>query len=156
MPDLDPAGRPRQLLHHASLTFLERDLAAAGADPRALTAADAADATATRVIEAWSHRAAPALARCIVTTASVIDVEAVVLDGLLDRRWLEALIDETRAALDGLNLSGISPFSIRAGSIGEQARVLGAALLPLQHRFAPDPDLVLRSAARAPDSASAA
>jgi predicted NBD/HSP70 family sugar kinase len=148
MAAADARGRPRQLIHDASPIFLERRLGAAGLDGAALIAGVAAHPEAERLFAEWRAVAAPALARCVAAAASVIDFETVALDGVLHRRWLDALVGDLRVSLDGLNRTGLSPFALTVGAIGEQARVLGAALLPLQNRFAPDPDLVLRGPAR--------
>lgn len=49
-------------------------------------------------------------------------------------------------------MTGLSPIEIAAGSIGPQARVLGAALLPLIGRLSPDMDLLVKTARQAPSS----
>jgi predicted NBD/HSP70 family sugar kinase len=145
MAEADAAGRPLQLIHAASPVFLARALQAAGIDADAAIGGTATLAQADALFAAWRDRAAPALARAIVAAASVVDVEAVVIDGLLNPRWLGQVAQATKAALPGMNRAGLSPFALTAGRIGADARVLGAALLPLQERYAPHPDLVLRS-----------
>jgi predicted NBD/HSP70 family sugar kinase len=148
MAAADSRGRPRQLIHDASPVFLERRLCDAGLDGAALIAGSPPCGKAERVFAQWRAHASEGLARCVCAAASVLDVETVVLDGVLGRAWLEALAADLRTALDRVNRAGLSPFTLSLGSIGERARVLGAALMPLQHRFSPDPDLVLRSPAR--------
>jgi len=154
MAGADAQGRARQLIHDASPLFLESALDAAGLDGAALIAGRQAapqaeaEAEAEAAFARWLDTAAPALARACVAAASVVDVEVVVIDGILNPAWRRAVVAATRAALDGFSTAGLSPFMLMTGSIGEPARVLGAALAPLQARFAPDPDLVLRGPAR--------
>lgn len=149
MTGLDAQGRPRQLIHEASPVFLERALAAVGIDAAPVVAGAADDPRAEPLFAAWLRPAAAALARAAMTAASVVDVETVVIDGVIRREWLLRVVEAVRVGVGGMNRAGLSPFVIAPGSIGERARVLGAALLPLQERFAPHPDLVLRSGQRA-------
>ncbi len=146
MPMAEPAadGRPRQLIHEASVVFLEGRLAAAGVDPAQAMREVPADAVAEATIAAWTAQAGDALARATVAAASVIDIETVVIDGLLAAPRVARVVDAVRSALDDLNRKGLSSFAVRQGSIGPPARVLGAALLPLSSRFSPDPDLLIR------------
>jgi hypothetical protein len=50
----------------------------------------------------------------------------------------------TRAALGKLDLSGITPPTVRTGSVGAQARSLGAAAIPLSQRYLIDQNAALR------------
>ena len=138
-------GGPRQLLHRASLIDLERTLAAAGLPaPAGLGPAPAA--AAESAFEAWRQRATPALTNCLVAAMSVIDFERVVIDGLLPPAWRARMVAGVAAGLDRLDRTGLSPVDIAAGSIGPEARVLGAALWPLIERFSPDADLLVKTA----------
>lgn len=148
MTGADAQGRTRQLIHDASPLFLESALDAAGLDGAALIAGRLAAPEAEAAFARWLDTAAPALARACVAAASVVDVEVVVIDGILNPTWRRGVVGATRDALARFNTAGLSPFRLMTGSIGEPARVLGAALAPLQQRFAPDPDLVLRGPAR--------
>ncbi len=138
-------GRPHQLIHQASVIDLERALQAAGLDvsemfgPRGTPEADA-------VFDAWLERAVEALSRAVVSAMSVVDFEEVVIDGLLRPDWRRRVVDGVTNAYGRFDCTGLSPIEIGAGSIGPQARVLGAALLPLIGRFSPDTDLLLKTA----------
>ncbi|MEM9012772.1 MAG: ROK family transcriptional regulator [Pseudomonadota bacterium] len=144
-----PDGRPAQLIHAASAIDLERALSAAGLDAAAMItgqADDAARASAEPVFAAWCARAAPALARAIVGAISVVDFETVVIDGVLNPRWRRALRHAVAEEIRRQNLAGLTLPELATGSVGAQARVLGAALLPLNDRFSPDIDLLVRGA----------
>ena len=138
-------GRPRQLIHQASVFVLERALAAAGIDMSALSdSRDTPDAEA--IFDAWLQRAVDALSRAVVSAMSVVDFEEVVIDGLLRPDWRRRVVDGVRRAYRRFDRTGLSPIEIAPGSIGPPARVLGAALLPLIVRFSPDTDLLVKTA----------
>ena len=138
-------GRPHQLIHRASVIDLERALNAAGFDvseafgPHGTPDAD-------DIFDAWLQRAVDALARAVVSAMSVVDFEEVVIDGLLRPDWRRRVVDGVTSAYGRFNCTGLSPIEIATGSIGPQARVLGAALLPLIGRFSPDTDLLVKTA----------
>ena len=145
MDETGSDGRPHQLIHQASVIDLERALQAAGLDvsemfgPRGTSEADA-------VFDAWLERAVEALSRAVVSAMSVVDFEEVVIDGLLRPDWRRRVVDGVTNAYGRFDCTGLSPIEIGAGSIGPQARVLGAALLPLIGRFSPDTDLLVKTA----------
>ena len=138
-------GRPHQLIHEASVIDLERSLTAAGFDvsetfsPNGTPGAD-------DVFDAWMRRAVAALSRAVVSAMSVVDFEEVVIDGLLRPDWRRRVVDGVAGTYGRFDCTGLSPIEIAAGSIGPQARVLGAALLPLIGRFSPDTDLLVKTA----------
>ena len=138
-------GRPHQLIHRASIIDLERALSAAGFDvsemfgPHGTPDADA-------VFDAWLERAVDALSRAVVSAMSVVDFEVVVVDGLLRPDWRRRVVDGVSRAHGHFDCTGLSPIEIAEGSVGPQARVLGAALLPLTGRFSPDTDLLVKTA----------
>ena len=92
------------------------------------------------------RRAVEGLSRAVVSAMSVVDFEEVVIDGLLRPDWRRRVVDGVTSAYGRFDCTGLSPIEIAAGSIGPQARVLGAALLPLIGRFSPDTDLLVKTA----------
>ena len=68
------------------------------------------------------------------------------------QHWRGRVVDGVSRAYRRFDCTGLSPIEIAAGSIGPQARVLGAALLPLIGRFSPDMDLLVKTARQAPSS----
>lgn len=143
LPLLDKRGT-RQLLHRASGLGLEQLLKqlripAAGAhDARALSA------KVWPVTQKWLDEACPALALTVSTTTAVVDLDAVIIDGSMDRRLTEKMIEGTQAVLDGYSWEGIIRPEIRTGSLGSDARALGGAILPLYTNFAPTHELFLK------------
>lgn len=145
MPGADPDGSPRQLLHEASELLLEEALVAAGV-PLDPASDGAVSPAAEAVFDAWCGRAAAGIARCIVSAASLVDLETVVVDGVLNAAWRTRLCGAIRRACGAFDWSGLEPVVVAEGSLGARARVLGAALLPLHARFSPQADLLMRGA----------
>lgn len=146
MPQVDGAGRAEQLIHRASLIFLQRRLTAAGMDASALIAGDTDDPQAEALFEPWCEEAAAAIARAVVCGASVIDFEEAVIDGVMRADWRDRLVQAVRSRLGDFNQSGLSPITVTAGSIGAPAPALGAALLPMTLKYAPHAELLVKSA----------
>ena len=150
-----PAGSPSncgQLIHSASVLKLERALAAAGINAQDVLYAERTSPQIEALFETWLEETLPEFTRAVVAALSIIDFESVVVDGLLPPRWRTRLTEGLAAGLAGFNLSGLSQTRIVSGSIGPMARVLGAAMLPLEARFSPNTDLLVRSSANLADT----
>ena len=96
---------------------------------------------------AWVTHAAEALALTVVSGTAFLDIDAVVIDGSLNRKLLTQLIEATQSALAQYSWEGLWPAKLIAGEVGPDARALGGALMPLHANFAPDQDLFLKSGA---------
>jgi predicted NBD/HSP70 family sugar kinase len=77
---------------------------------------------------------------------SVIDVEAIVIDGAMPPDVRERLRLRVAAQLETLDRRGLSEVTIVAGSVGPDARAIGGATLPLIKAFARDRELVFKDA----------
>lgn len=137
----DPAEPPRQLLHVASAMGLERLLDAAGAGGPGCLSAEPSPA-GDAAFEAWAAEAAPALAHAAICACAVYDFGTVIVDGVLWGGWRRRLVHMIRREMLRYSFAGLRKPELITGSLGGEARVLGAALLPLHDRFAPDPDLL--------------
>lgn len=146
MPALSsPEGPgPHQLIRDASLVYLMKDLHAAGIDDRLPIADAIADPRAAGPFEAWLGTAADAIAKAVACAISVIDFQTIVIDGPLHRPQVEAVAARVSDSLSRLDRRGLSPVDIVAGTVGARARVLGAAVLPIIHKFSPDQELLLK------------
>lgn len=143
--DADGDAAPPQLIAEASLWELEQRLQREGVDPDAAYDERAlqppfADATA-----AWLASAAEALAHAIASGTAMLDLADVVMDGSMSRPLQQALLEATRAALDGCNWEGLWRPQLHGGRVGAQACALGGAMLPLHANFAPDHDVFLKA-----------
>lgn len=133
-----PVGPTGQLLDIASLLPLERALADAGVAPGVLRAAALPDgAVARRLVERWVDQAALALAPAIQAAVCVVDAGLVVIDGAIGGALLALLCEKVHAALLALDSEGVEPPRVAAGTLGADATVLGAALLPIVAQWMP-------------------
>jgi predicted NBD/HSP70 family sugar kinase len=138
-------GLPPQLVSQASLWDLEQRLREHALDPMAAYDERAMQAPWLPHTQEWVARAALALAQCIVSGTAFLDIDAVVIDGVVAPSLLHSLLAQTRVALKAYNTEGLQALpKLEAGSIGSDARALGGALLPLHTCFAPDRDIFLK------------
>jgi predicted NBD/HSP70 family sugar kinase len=93
----------------------------------------------------WLDEACPALALTVTSAGALLDLDAVVIDGSMDRRMVGEIIARTDQVLDGFNWEGIARPQLLAGSIGADARAMGGAILPLYRHFAPSRELFLKA-----------
>jgi predicted NBD/HSP70 family sugar kinase len=136
------SGEMRQLVDLASLATLDRMLAKAGEDRAAIQDRSKEWTLAPTVLEAWLDGAAYGLAQAIASSACVIDFETVVIDGSMPVSLRAELVRRTQAELQGLKVPGIALPDACEGTIGYDAKVRGAASLPLSGRFLVDRTLV--------------
>ena len=140
----DRDNPPAQLLSVASLLNLEQLYAAAGLDVTAASDERAVLAPWQALTAQWLDQASAAIAQAVNTSACLLDLEGVILDGSFSRELLAALIAQTQGALARYSWEGVARPLLLAGTIGSDARALGGALLPLYANFAPDRDLFLK------------
>lgn len=140
-----PGGpAPAQLLSVASLLGLERRWRDAGLPTAALLDGSALQAPWRPHTEAWLDEAGRAIAMAVHGAACFLDLEGVIVDGAVGTELLQALQRAVLQALTLYNWEGVAPPQLLAGTIGADARAIGAALLPLYASFAPDRDLFLK------------
>ena len=146
-------GRPPQLLHRASGLLLEQALRKEGVPATAAHDERALGRSLWPLTSRWLDETGPALAHTIASAAAVLDLEAVVIDGSMDRQVMAEVIARTERVLDRYDWEGITRPRVMMGSVGADARALGGAILPLYRHFAPLHDLYLKAD---PDEARAA
>ncbi len=139
-------GGSEQLIRAASLYLLEHRMEDAGIDPKLMWTSPDDWSAAARTVEQWITPAAQSLAFAAASLASTLDCSAIVIDGAMPTEVRDRLVAETRHSLSSVKLDGISPFSIEAGSIGIDARALGAASLPLTASYMIDRDVLFQEA----------
>lgn len=150
MPVPDGAGGTVQLIERASLVLLERRLRADGTDPGRLYLPDTDWSAFEAHLDAWMAPAARGIAHAIAAAATVVDFEAAVIDGAFPPQVRDRLIARVRGEMRRLDLSGIDPPELRAGTIGPIARALGGASLPLFDRYLVQ-QIALAGSMRRPD-----
>lgn len=135
MPVPGADGRPIQLIDIASIAVLERAITAAGRDATFLWTSPEDWGDVEPALGAWIASAAHGIAYAIVAASSVVDFEAVFIEGWMPRGVRDRVIEAVGEALKGFDSEGIRIPTLRAGSVGIHARAIGGASLPLFDRF---------------------
>lgn len=134
------------LLHRASVYGLVNHLRASGHSVNRVRELDPVPQGAKRAIAEWQDDCAEALAQAIIGTISIVDLEAVVVDGLLPRPLLLDTVAKIRTQFAQLMPRGLIAPEILVGSLGARASAVGAALLPIYSMFGPDTGVLTRRA----------
>ncbi len=135
MPVPAQDGGTQQLLEVASIATLERRIVENGGDGLLLWDPALTWEIDPALLDDWVQEVGAALAFAIVSAASVIDLESCLIDGWLPKRVRTDLVAATRAGIAKIDTTGLTVPEIRAGTVGPEARSLGAASLPLSARF---------------------
>lgn len=88
------------------------------------------------VVAEWLQDCAEALVVPLLSMASLLDVQAIILDGNLPKALIEGLLARLRPLLVEATPEVRRPPELRLGSSGNHAAALGGALLPLHSRHA--------------------
>jgi predicted NBD/HSP70 family sugar kinase len=143
----DPRGRSPQLMNVASIYVLERKLIEDGRNAEILwQSPDDWGEELGAAVDEWIQEVAQSLAFSIVAAIAVIDV-GTVIDGAFPAAIRERIIEATNAALDRVNRQGLSPFRLIPGTIGNAARAMGGASLPLLANFTQDREVLFKEQA---------
>jgi predicted NBD/HSP70 family sugar kinase len=146
IPVPGPDGRMRRLFDAASLASLADAMEAAGESADQLWEQPNRWQVSQPVLERWLTEAAEGLASAILSAATLLELEAVLIDGWMPPEIRAEITARTAAALQRLDLSGIAPPVVREGTVGAQARSLGAAAIPLSQRYLLDQNAAQRDA----------
>jgi predicted NBD/HSP70 family sugar kinase len=144
LPVQRASGGTEQLIRSASLYLLERQLRHDGEDATLLWQNEDDWSHIAPALERWIEGAARGLAQAAAAIASVTDPAAVIIDGAMPPHVRAQLVTAVRSHLARVNTDGISLFVVAEGTIGIQARALGAASLPLFANFMVDRDVLLK------------
>jgi predicted NBD/HSP70 family sugar kinase len=138
------SGMPPQLLQKASGWQLEQALLAAGHNPLLIHQDGILHVDYAEFTGPWIAQASQALAMTVASSAALLDLDAVVMDGSLGAPLMSALMAATQEALAQYRFDGMHQPQLLAGQVGAHARALGGALLPLHSQFFPDKDIFLK------------
>lgn len=129
----------------ASIYVLERELLAIGRNPEILwQSPDDWGDDLGEALDRWIDEVAESLAYAIVAAIAVIDVETVLIDGAFPAHVRSRIIERTEAEVNRINRQGLSPFRLLPGSIGNAARAMGGASLPLLANFTQDREVLFK------------
>lgn len=135
MPSINESGQRSQLMDTASLHLLEADLVRAGVDPLRLWTQPQDWSDFDGLVSAWIDRTSTQLAQAALTACAVIDFEAVLIDGGFPVNVRDRLVASTAEKITKLDQRGLILPRIEAGSVGDNARGIGAATGPIFARF---------------------
>jgi predicted NBD/HSP70 family sugar kinase len=135
MPVPGPDGRMRRLMTVASLSVLAQALDQAGVSTDQLWESPDRWEIPKPVLDRWVTGAAEGLASAILSASTLLEMQAVLIDGWMPTAVRAEVVRQTEAAFHRLDLSGVEPPAIREGTVGAEARALGAAAIPLSQRY---------------------
>jgi predicted NBD/HSP70 family sugar kinase len=130
-----PHGESQQLIDTASIHLLETRLAEFGLDPQLLWAQPQDWTPYARFVEPWLGQTAQELVKASLSVCAVIDFEAIIIDGAFPEPVKQALVERTRRYMSNQDMRGLIAPRIEAGTIGGNARAIGAATTPLFERY---------------------
>lgn len=144
VPNGNESNQPtaKSLIRCASNYILENILRNEGKDPSILWRSPDDWSSVDSTVDGWIEQAATSVSIAIGSAISIIDFEAIVIDGSFPRAVRSAVVQRIRERFARMDLQGVAPAEIVEGTIGRDARVLGAASLPLLAGFARDRDLL--------------
>jgi predicted NBD/HSP70 family sugar kinase len=132
---IGPNGESMQLVDMASIHLLEARLKEVDLDPRLLWNDPQDWSRLARYVEPWLGQTAQELAKASLSTCSVIDFEAILIDGAFPPSVRKALVERVRRYLATQDTRGLIAPRIEEGSIGGNARAIGAACTPMLSQF---------------------
>lgn len=135
LPVPDEKGGVTQLLNVASLYVLEDALAASGVEPIRLRTATSDWSEFEDWVAPWIEQTSKYLAIAAISIASVVEVEAILMDGAMPESVRRRVVEGTRRRLSDMDLTGIERPVIEEASVGRAARSVGAALLPIHAKY---------------------
>ncbi len=144
MPVPGPGGQTRRLFDAASMSLLADAMEAAGESSDHLWQQHLYWQVSPPILNAWMDTAAQGLAHVILSASALIELEAVLIDGWMPLSIRADLTARTHAAFHAMDLAGIDPPMIQQGTVGADARSLGAAAIPLSQRYLIDQNAAAR------------
>jgi len=135
MPVPDGKGGTTELLNVASLHVLEKSLNDAEIDPLLLSKHIDDWGRFEGHVAPWIESTSRSLAIAAASITSIVEVEAILIDGALPASVCARLTAATRKASAELDLTVIEKPRFEQGLAGRGARSLGAALLPIHAQY---------------------
>ncbi|MGB5557616.1 MAG: ROK family transcriptional regulator [Paracoccaceae bacterium] len=128
---LSADGTNKALIDTASIFILEEQLLKSGLDPERLWRRPQDWTGIDELLMPWISQVGRELAKAGLSACAVIDFEAIFIDGAFPTDVRRAIVEAVRDCLNELDMRGIVRPTIEEGSIGENARALGAASGPI-------------------------
>jgi predicted NBD/HSP70 family sugar kinase len=131
-------GNTKPLVDVGSICQLESAIKEAAGDSVSLWKSPSNWAIPSALLDAWIDSTSRGIAHAVEAAASVVDFEESVIDGWLPPKVRARLVEAVQQHLQRKTFTGIEVPRLREGSVGFNARELGAASLPLSSRFLVD------------------
>ncbi|MGB1034026.1 MAG: ROK family transcriptional regulator [Primorskyibacter sp.] len=135
MPMPDGSGGTTELLNLTSLHVLESLLVRDGLNPMDLRRSPEDWQFCETQVQEWIAQTSGPLALAAASVTSILEVEAILIDGAMPTEVCTRLTQAIGHAFDALNLTMMAKPGIEQAQVGKRARALGAALLPLHARY---------------------
>jgi predicted NBD/HSP70 family sugar kinase len=139
-----PLGKFDVLLHRASIYTLVHHLRSNGFQITRVRDLEPMPEQARELVSEWQDDCADALAQAIIGSIAVVDLEAVVIDGLLPHALLLDTVERVQHCFNEMLPPGLIPPVISAGGLGARGSALGASLLPIYSMFGPDTAVLMK------------
>ncbi|WP_422062581.1 ROK family transcriptional regulator [Shimia sp.] len=130
-----PLGESRQLIDVASIHVLESRIVEAGINPDVLWNQPQDWSALSRYVEPWIGQISQELAKASLSVCSVLDFEAILIDGAFPAEIRDELVERVRRYIVNQDTRGLISPRIEAGSVGTNAREIGAASSPVFRQF---------------------
>lgn len=132
---IGPNGESMQLLEMASIRQLEQRLHEVDLDPRQLWTDPDSWRALSRYVDPWIGQTAQELSKAALSVCSVIDFEAILIDGAFPQEVRNELVDRVRRYVSTQDTRGLIRPQIETGTIGRKARAIGAAARPIGNQY---------------------
>ena len=132
---IGPNGESMQLVDMASIRQLEQRLNEVDIDPRQLWTDPESWVALSRYVDPWLGQTAQEISKAALSVCSVIDFEAILIDGAFPDAIRNELVERVRRYVATQDTRGLIAPQIEAGSIGAKARAIGAATRPIHEQF---------------------
>lgn len=131
LPSIDNQSGAEQLIDAASLYLLESRLTESGLDSTRMWESPHDWSQFETHVDLWIEQAADHLARAAMTACSVVDFQAIIIDGAFPETVRKRLVERVRVVVACLDTRGLVVPRIEEGRVGRNARALGAASAPI-------------------------
>ncbi len=132
---IGPNGESMQLVDTASIHLLERRLREVDLDPSVIWQSPQDWSGIERYVEPWLGQTAQELAKASLSTCSVVDFEAILIDGGFPPEIRTQLVERVKRYIVNQDTRGLIPPEIAEGTIGGNARAIGAACGPILAQY---------------------
>ncbi|NLS01636.1 ROK family transcriptional regulator [Rhizobium sp. P38BS-XIX] len=144
VPPLAPGKKFEVLLHRASIYTLIRHLNVNGVGIKRVRDLAPMPPEARKFVSEWQDDCSDALAQALIGSIAVVDVEAIIIDGLLPAPLLMETVARVRERFSEMLPSGLIAPAISMGAFGSRGSALGASILPIFSMFGPDTGVLMK------------